>query len=292
MNTKIYDRSSGKIIVEEQYQEGYLKFLYHKAVGRLLLKLFFSAKLFSKFYALTVDSKRSIKKIRPFIETYNLDMSQYQTKKYKSFNEFFIRKIRPETRPYSMDEHTLISPADAKLMVFHIDSNLRMNIKHSTYTLDELIQDVSLSKEYVNGTCFVFRLTVDDYHRYHYIDSGYKKSHKVIEGVLHTVSPISSDRYKVYMENQREVSVLEGENIGEYIQIEVGAILVGRITNHKVATFRRGDEKGYFSFGGSTVILLMKENTIWVEDDIWESSNKGIETKVKMGEKIGGIIKC
>jgi phosphatidylserine decarboxylase len=108
---------------------------------------------------------------------------------------------------------------------------------------------------------------------------------------LHTVRPVSAERYRVYIVNHREVSVLETENIGEFIQIEIGAILVGKITNHQVISFKRGDEKGYFSFGGSTIVLLFKDGAIKIDPDILEFSQKGIETRVRMGEKIGVVIK-
>jgi phosphatidylserine decarboxylase len=291
METKVYDRRLKEIVIEKQFKKSYLDFLYKTIIGRILLKLFFSKKGFSKLYSVYIDSKKSVKKIEPFIEKYSIDMSDYKYKNYNSFNDFFVREIELHKRPYSSDKNTLISVADAKLMAYKINNELNMNIKNSTYTISELLKDHTLGKGYHNGTCLVFRLTVDDYHRYHFIDDGCVIQQKIINGVLHTVGPISSERHNVYIENHREVSVLKSENLGEFIQIEVGAILVGKITNHKVTTFRRGDEKGYFSFGGSTVLLLFKEGSMKVDSDILEFSKEGIETKVRMGEKIGGIIK-
>lgn len=292
METKVYDRKSKKLVIEKQFKKSSLHFLYKTMVGRILLKLFFTTKCFSKLYSIYLNSKKSLKKIDTFIKKYNIDLSDYKSKDYTSFNDFFVRKIKPDKRPYSLDQNTLISPADAKLMVYQINNELTINIKNSTYTIRELLKDDTLGLSYHNGTCLVFRLTVDDYHRYHYIDDGYVKQHKIINGKLHTVGPISSERYDVYIENQREVSLLQSANLSEFIQIEVGAILVGKITNHKVTTFKRGDEKGYFSFGGSTILMLFKEGAIKIDPDILIYSNKGIETKVKMGENIGGTIKC
>lgn len=172
-------------------------------------------------------------------------------------------------------------------MVYEIDDDLKMNIKNSIYTVGELLNDEKLSREYKNGTCLIFRLTVDDYHRYCFIDDGSLKYRKVINGRLHTVGPISSKRYKVYSENNREYSVLKTRNFGKVIQIEVGALLVGKIKNHSIKVFKKGDEKGYFCFGGSTIVLLFKEKVIKMDEDILEYSKAGIETKIKMGEKIG-----
>jgi phosphatidylserine decarboxylase len=133
-------------------------------------------------------------------------------------------------------------------------------------------------------------LTADNYHRYHFVDDGTIIDHKKIKGKLHTVSPISEKRYRVYIENQREVTHLATKHLGDVVQIEVGALQIGKITNHSVEQFNKGDEKGYFSFGGSTVILLIRKGRVNIDGDIRQYSQSGIETKVKIGEKVGGII--
>ena len=109
---------------------------------------------------------------------------------------------------------------------------------------------------------------------------------KTINVKYHNVGPIAFDKYKVYPESQREYSVLKTENFGEMIQMEVGAMLVGKIVNHDIKTFKRGDEKGYFLYGGSTVILIVKENIIDIDQDILDASSIPMEIKVKQGEKI------
>ena len=106
--------------------------------------------------------------------------------------------------------------------------------------------------------------------------------------MLHTVNPIANDRYPIYKENAREYSVLHSENFGDILMMEVGALLVGRIVNHhQRARVTRGEEKGYFQFGGSTVVLLLEAGTAKIDDDILENSRANIETVVRMGEKIG-----
>ncbi|MCX7922062.1 MAG: phosphatidylserine decarboxylase [Clostridia bacterium] len=291
MEIKVYDRSRKKTFIQKQFKEGYLKFFYRTIVGRILLKLFFTTKFFSNLYTAYMDSRWSVKKIKPFIEKYDIDMNDFESVNYSSFNDFFVRKVIPSKRPYPLGENELISTADSKLTAYRISNDLKINIKNSTYTVGELIRDEKLAEGYQNGTCLVFRLTVDDYHRYHYIDDGRVKHRNVINGILHTVGPISAERYKVYTENHREVSVLETVNIGEFLQVEIGAILVGKIINHNVTSFKRGDEKGYFSFGGSTIVQMFKEGAIKVDADILEASKNGFETQVRMGEKIGDIIK-
>ena len=284
----MYDRQKGKIYPEKQYKESSLNFLYNTVSGRVILKIFITSKLFSRINADFKNSKRSVKQIKKFIDTYQINMDDYEKKDYTSFNDFFTRRLAKGRIECPLQSQVLISPASAKLRVFNIDSTCCFRIKNSVYTISELIGDSKLAKEYEKGICMVFRLTVDDYHRYCYIDKGHGISEKTITGKLHTVSPISAKSYKVYCENQREISVLSTENFGKVIQIEVGALLVGKIFNYGKSDFIRGEEKGYFSFGGSTVILLFKENTVKIDADIMEYSQNDIETKVNIMEIIGG----
>ncbi|URZ17448.1 phosphatidylserine decarboxylase [Clostridium felsineum] len=284
---KIFDRSTEKIYYEKQYKSKQLEFLYNTYIGRILLKIFITKRVFSRVSAIFNNSKGSIKKIEPFIKEYEIDMKDYPKVEYTSFNDFFTRKIIQARRKFSKINKDLISVADAKLLVYKIDNDLKMNIKNSIYTCSELLKGDELSEKYKNGTCLVFRLTVDDYHRYCFIDEGIIKGNRVIHGRLHTVGPISAKRYKVYSENHREYSILDTKNFDEVVQIEVGALLVGKIKNHSIKNFKRGQEKGYFCFGGSTIVLLFKENIVKIDEDILNYSKEGIETKVKMGEKIG-----
>jgi phosphatidylserine decarboxylase len=148
-----------------------------------------------------------------------------------------------------------------------------------------------LADEFMGGVCLIFRLTTDDYHRYVYIDNGESISRKKIKGVLHTVRPIAHQRYKVFVQNTREYEVMQTENFGKVIQVEVGALFVGRITNHKTGlSFKRGDEKGMFEFGGSTVIMLFQKDSIQLDDAIYENTRQNKETIVKMGYTVGNKI--
>lgn len=135
----------------------------------------------------------------------------------------------------------------------------------------------------------IFRLCVDDYHRYCYIDNGTKTENVHINGELHTVNPIALEKYNIYKRNSREFTMLHTENFGDVVCIEVGAMLVGRIKNrHRNAHyFAKGEEKGMFEYGGSTIVLLFEKGMISVDSDILANSAHGYETVVKYGEKIG-----
>ena len=280
---KIYDRKTKTYEDIVQYGAGKLDFLYNNPVGRIFLGIAVSP-FVSNIYASKNAKKSSVKKIPAFIKEHNIDMSDFEDREYKSFTDFFTRKIRYGKRPVDMTPGALISPADSKLLVYEIEKDTSMRIKGRTYTVDEILADAENAKEFAGGYALVFRLTVDDYHRFCYPDKGCLISKRFIKGKLHTVSPVSKN-HKIYMENTRLVNLLKTEKFGTIAYIEVGAMLVGRIVDNGTDVFEKGQEKGYFEPGGSTVILLVKN--VEIDKDIMEQSASGIETKVRYGERIG-----
>ena len=277
---RIYDRKLQKYIEEKEYQEGILRFLYHTVLGRILLKVLVARPWLSKAVAIYYKSRLSKKKIIPFIEENNVDVSEWVIEDFKTFNDFFIRR-----KDVSVDSG-LISIADSKLSVYKIDEDLKLKIKNSIYNLEDILGSSEMAEKYNNGTCLVFRLGVNDYHRYIYIDSGKLISQKFINGELHTVRSIS-EKYNVFSRNCRVVNEFQTESLGDVAQVEVGALLVGCVQNYNKSVFIKGEEKGYFEYGGSTVVVLLQEGVVTIDADIIEQSNKDIEVKVSVGEQIG-----
>lgn len=284
MKTEIVNREENKKYTEKSPISATV--LYKTLLGGVVLA-FATRKTVSKASSLYMNSKASTKRIDKFIKKNNINMSDYPKREYLSFNDFFTRKIKPGKRKFSTRPDDLSSVADSKLLVYHVNEKTEMLIKGKKYTLKDLLRDKRLAEEYKGGTCLVFRLTVDDYHRYSFVDDGTLIRSKKINGILHTVGPVAFKRYKVFKENQREYSVLNTKNFGDVIQMEIGALMVGKIVNHDVKSFKKGDEKGYFLFGGSTVVLIFKKDVVEIDSDIMMNSNIGIETKVKLGEVIG-----
>ena len=278
---------NGKLIEQKNGQDRILEVLYGTAAGRLLLKPF-TMPVISKAVGGFLSTPLSCMLISPFIKKNNIDMTQYEPVKYKSYNDFFTRKIKAGLRPTDKEPSHFISPCDSKLTVLPIIKDSRFTLKHTTYTVASLLKNKKLAKEYEGGYAMIFRLTVDDYHRYCYVADGIKEDNIFIPGVLHTVNPLANDYFPIYKENSREYSILHTKEFGDIVMMEVGALLVGKIVNHhkKYKVFR-GQEKGFFEFGGSTVVLLVKKNTVQIDGDILENSVQGIETVVKYGEKIG-----
>lgn len=269
-----YDRESNTV-----------SFFYGTVVGRSIIK-FISLPIFSKLTGWFLSSRISSLMINSFIKKNRINMELYEESKYKSFNDFFVRKKR--NIKFDKSKTSFISPCDAKLTVYEVNEYSCFEIKNSFYSLKDLLNDDEIYKEYINGKVLVFRLCKDDYHRYHYIDDGLKEKNIFVRGILNTVRPIAYRKCKVFKRNSREYTVLHTKNFGDVVQVEVGATLVGKIKNHhEEQEFKRGEEKGMFLFGGSTIVLIVKENTVVIDKDIINNSVRNIETIVKCGEKIG-----
>ncbi len=253
-----------------------LNFLYNSFLGRCILKVL-TTKIIANIYSKYMNSSLSTHKINKFIKNNNIDMNEYIKKDYKSFNDFFIRNIKDGKRKI---ENGLIAVCDSKLSAYEITPDSKFSIKNSVYSVDELIQEKSNYKY-----ALVFRLSVDDYHHYVFPDDGEVIKAKSINGILHTVQPIAFKKYKVFHENQRDVTFLKCRNLGNVCFIEVGAMFVGKIVNEDKKVFKKGEEKGHFEFGGSTVILLI-EKDIKINPKILENTKNDIETIVKLGDRI------
>lgn len=263
-----------------------VNFLYHTCVGRALLQVLIRPGV-SKAAGAFLDTALSRHLVAPFVKATKLDLSDYPQREYRSFNDFFTRTVREGCRSINMESDTLIAPCDGKLTVYPITAEGLFDIKHSVYSVTDLLRDEALAKEFEGGMCLIFRLTPDDFHRYSFMDDGRILSSKVIPGVLHTVRPIAFRRYPVFSENTREYAVLETASFGKVIQMEVGALFVGRIVNHPLTVFTRGQEKGKFEFGGSTVILLLQKDAAVIDEELLENTRNGCESIVRLGNRLG-----
>lgn len=282
-----YKDREGNLIGEDNGQDRFLQKLYGSKGGRSVLQFLVRPGV-SKAGGWLLNRSISRVAIKPFIRANGISPEEYEQRKFRSYNDFFTRKVKAEARPVDMEPNHLISPCDSKLTAYAIDENAVFRIKNTDYTMESLTRSQKLANKYKGGTLLLFRLTVDDYHRYCYVDRGQKSKNHLIPGVFHTVNPAAGEYSPVYKENTRAVSFLRSENFGTVMMMEVGALLVGRIVNHhEEKTVNRGEEKGYFEFGGSTVILCLKKGRVVLDEDILENSKRGIETRVYYGEKIG-----
>lgn len=279
---------NGAVTQEHSVQDRVLEALYGSRAGRLLLRPLVTP-AFSRLGGRLLDTRLSALLIGPFVRAAGVDMSQYERRRYRSYNDFFTRRLAPGARTVRREPDCLISPCDGRLSVCEIGPGCAFQVKHTRYTAAALLCSHRLAERFRGGYAWIFRLCVDDYHRYIYPDGGVKSSNFRIPGVFHTVNPIANDSFPVYKENTREYTLLRTEHFGTVLMMEVGALLVGKIENrHGAGTVRRGQEKGNFAFGGSTIILLTQRGLAAPDRDILRNSRRGIETRVRLGERVGG----
>lgn len=303
----VIDRRTGLEIPESGFGGGALDFLYGNVFGRILLKYVAAAPWFSRWRGRRRDRPESKDDILPFLKENRIDLSDggfgpgWQADGFATFNEFFTRQRDYGEYYAALREQGLLADpasereelpavADARLSVWPVGPDLAVPVKQSVYTLKELVgqraHDIDLTP-FEGGHCLVFRLGVDDYHRYVFPDSGRLVRRYFIPGELHTVRPVS-ERYRVYARNARSVSILDTDHFGPLLTVEVGAMLVGHIVEHPLpnTTFDALQEKGYFEFGGSTVLLVTGPN-VTIDTDLLEASARGDEVKVRLGEPVG-----
>lgn len=274
----------------EHENSGILKFLYHTICGRMVLKLL-TCRGISKIGGIYMSSRLSKIHIEGFIKKNHIDMKEYEQTEYGCFNDCFTRKVKENGRVIDMSSDALISPCDGKLSAYHISEHSDFYIKGSYYRVSDLIQGSKTAPDYQNGVCLVYRLCVDNYHRYANIDDGTILENKRIAGKLHTVRPIALNRYPVFVQNSREYSIIQTENFGTLAQIEVGALMIGKILNHQTeGQVKKGSEKGMFLYGGSTIVVLLEHGVAEIDKIYFENTEKEIETNVKYGSRVGGKI--
>lgn len=287
------ERKTGEIKVEKVPGEKYLKFLYYNPLGELPLNLVVKKKFLTEYYGKKMDKPESVKKIPSFIEQADINIAEAKKRveEFKSFNDFFYRELKEGARTVDYRENVLASPADGKILAFeNLDREKEFYIKGDKFTLEEFFADKKLANKYKNGVFMIIRLAPIDYHRFHFPVDGEISESKLIDGVYYSVSTHAIKKnFRILCENKREYSILKTEKFGDIAMFEVGATMVGGIKqSYKSNSYvKKGEEKGYFYFGGSTCVLVFERGKVKIDEDLLENTKKGIETKVYMGEKIG-----
>ncbi|MCP5509539.1 MAG: phosphatidylserine decarboxylase [Chlamydiales bacterium] len=290
MHIRYFDRLTQIMQTEAVYGGFFLRFLYQNALGRILLPLVAKNALFSRFYGWLQKRPQSKIKIRPFIEKFQVDSSEFaqNISDYTSFNDFFTRKLKAGARPLS---EGAVLPADGRYLVFP-DLSLADGIwvKGKFFNLRELLQNQALAEKYSDGCLVIARLCPVDYHRFHFPFACKAGTPHLINGPLYSVSPIALKRnINILHENKRVITELKSDEFGAVQCIEVGATNVGSIvqTYTENSMVEKGAEKGYFEFGGSCMLLLFEKGRIQFADDLLKYSAEKIEVRGFMGQKMG-----
>lgn len=288
-----YDRYTGTLRSEGIYGEKPLRWAYETALGRVCLNAVIRRKWFSRLYGRWADCSYSRKEIATFIERFDVDTSEFlkSPDSFNTFNEFFFRKLKPEARPIDQNSNSVIFPADGRhFLIPNLSESTPLYAKGQRFDLAELLGDRRLADEFKGGTAVLSRLCPTDYHRYHFPLAGVPDAGRLINGSLFSVNPIALSRRLSYItENKRQITHVENSRLGKYLFLEIGATNVGSIVGTAPAgeAINKGDEKGYFRFGGSMVITLFPEGSFSPDSDFAEQSKAGIELYARIGDRMG-----
>lgn len=288
------DGETGVLCEEQVYGAAWIRWLYGTWPGRLISALV-ALPPFSRIYGWCQDRPGSRSKIDPFIDQFQIQMSDFLPEEgasaevpYSSFNAFFTRRVTEAARPFAQGR-TVPAPCDARYFAYQaLNDDVRVPVKGALFKASALIGDTEWTACFEDGPGFIARLCPVDYHRYHYPDDGRVLASWRIPGALHSVNPWAlAERADIFMINERQVSILETEQFGRLAYVEVGATCVGRIVQtHHGESFTRGEEKGMFLFGGSTVIVIGEQGRWQFDDDLIERTRNGLETYLKMGARL------
>ncbi|KIC26638.1 MULTISPECIES: archaetidylserine decarboxylase [unclassified Leisingera] len=283
----VVNRETGETFEEAVLGEKWIRWAYQNASARPVEKLLFRSSLISRLMGAWFDSRFSKGKIAAVVDELSIDMSEATAPadSYGCFNDFFVRHLRPEARPFSADPKDIVSPADGRVLVFpELAEDVFVPVKGYPMSVRTMLPGIA--ERFIGGALAIVRLCPADYHRYHFPAAGRITAAQDIPGALHSVNPIALGAGPdVFGENKRTWTLIETENLGSYCFVEVGAFGVGSIVNTRTSgAVQKMDEKGYFKFGGSTVVVVFEPGKVRFADDLVANSAKGRETLVKVGQ--------
>lgn len=290
---RFYNRTTRSLETEEIYGERWLRFAYENPVGRFFTWALIRRWAASAYYGWRMNRLYSASKVLPFILRYKVNVDEFAKSPltYNSFNEFFHRALKREARPIAPGDEVAVFPADGRHLVFpEVGKAAGFYVKGATFSLNDLFGDAGWAAEFAGGAMTISRLCPVDYHRFHFPVAGVPDDARLINGYLYSVSPIALRRNVSYLvENKRMVTCIESPVFGKVAMIEVGATMVGTIAQLYVEDrpVAKGEEKGWFKFGGSCVITVFQRGRIRFDDDLVEQSARHIECYAKMGERMG-----
>jgi phosphatidylserine decarboxylase len=281
---------------EKVYGAKAVEWLYKSQFGRTVSDIAARSPI-SQFYGDMQSSSWSKRKVAPFIKDFSINMDEFVpqdghtvTDPYASFNDFFIRRFRKDAR--KIESNPDVMPAFCEARYFghkEIDNDVRVPVKGHFLTSSELLQNTEWEDTFKGGPLMIARLCPVDYHRFHFPDDGEILSAYPVPGRFHSVNPIAlKEKPDIFMTNERFVTILDTKNFGKLAYIEVGATCVGKIVQSRpmYGNFKRGEEKGYFLFGGSTVVLLGEKGKWSPSELMLNNTRSGMEVYQQLGSAL------
>lgn len=287
---RFFNRYTGQVETEAIYGDGFLRWAYGNPLGRLALHGIAKRTFFSRWYGWRMNRPSSKSKVLPFIRQFGLDATEFADapESFRTFNEFFHRKLKPESRPIGPDERSAVFPADGRHLGYPDISTMDgIFVKGEVFDLADLLQDDELAARYKKGSMILSRLCPVDYHRFHFPVAGEASEPRLINGPLFSVNPIALKRdISILTRNKRWVLTIDSGEFGRVVFVVVGATCVGGVefTFAPCARVEKGAEAGFFKFGGSSTIVLFEEERVRIAEDLRKWSEERLELYARMGD--------
>ncbi|MEZ0276347.1 MAG: phosphatidylserine decarboxylase, partial [Roseimicrobium sp.] len=285
-----FNRYTGKTETEDIYGEGFLRWAYESKPGRATLATLVKRKLFSSWYGWRMSTPASRERVLPFIEKFGISREEMagQAEFFPTFNAFFARKLKPSARPIVEDPNAIAFPADGRhFAIPDIAASDGIFVKGVPFDLRALLHDDALAEKFAHGSMIISRLCPVDYHRFHFPCGGVPSEARLINDPLYSVSPIAlRQRPSILWENKRYLVRHQSDIAGEVLLLEVGATCVGTVkqTYRPGEPVQKGQEMGYFIFGGSCFITIFEPGRVKLAPDLLEQSAQQREVYARMGD--------
>lgn len=287
---KYWDRYESKVKEDQVYADWFVKWCYENSVGKKLLDYVFSKKNFNFIYGLYKNSKFSLKQIQKDIQDYGIDMDLYENGPFKNYSDFFLRKFKPGARNFDTNPNVMSAFGEGRVLAYEeITAKHQYPVKGAFLSADKLLNDDQLASEFMGGPMVIIRLCPIDYHHFHFPDNGKIIKSWTVGGVYHSVNVLAlKNKGDIFIDNERHITLMESENFGKLVYIEVGAMCVGKIIQEDTTktNFKKGDLKGHFEFGASTLILLGEKGKWKPSEDVLIHSLENRESYIKLGDEI------
>jgi len=246
-------------------------------------------------YGEFLDTPASVVYLDEFIARPNYKMEDYFVgpSGWLTFNQFFAREVRPGKRPVAepYNDKVIVAPADAVYMgQWPIDENSSITAKGLEWRIDELLGDSPYADAFKGGTYTHSFLYIDDYHRYHVPVAGTVREVRNISGKVYMdvsrnadgdLDVVDGDTYQFSQE--RGLIVIESPEVGLVAVLPIGMSYVSSVNlSARVGdALRKGDEFGYFLFGGSDIVMVFQDKGIVLDA---EAGSKYLQ-----GQRVGFV---
>ncbi|CAG9046118.1 Phosphatidylserine decarboxylase proenzyme 2 [Chlamydia abortus] len=287
------DRLTNQRVTESVCYEKTMTFLYSSKLGKRLSTLLSRSPILSRIYGWIQKRSWTRRKIPGFVKRNRINTKDFKKSlsEFSSFNDFFTRELLPEARPIAQGDNICVTPVDGAYLIYsNIAEFGEFVVKSKRFSLSKLLGDPRLVEKYASGSVVFARLALFDYHRFHFPVDCLPGPTRTINGYLFSVHPMAlKDNFNIFCENKRTLTELKTEAFGDVLYLEVGALNVGSIiqTYKPGEKYSKGDEKGFFEIGGSTVIVLFQPGSVQFDADLLKNSRMGLETRCLMGQSLG-----